>query len=707
MGSPGDGDGDAGFDDLLSDIMENPEQLLDSEKYTPEQVLELQKRLNPYSYVPDGGQSSETIRSAAMSFTNLREEYLRRFTMTSLVGFLFRMADEWEAPDEDRRWTPKRSKKGGDPLTPDELVERAEALLDLAKVAKEAEVEAAEATSAARDADEELSEAAGLDESVIALKKESRDALLVKADAALAKSRGMQYVAMREMRKAGTECDKGFAAMTRQARVHRSVREVIDKDPAQQTETNQIEMPPAVAKGLVNKFLRAWFEFNPDAHVRKAYDEFVIAGDLAKTEVDGLGEVLADSKDPSRLPLEVVCAAAPAFPDTEQGAVDREAFKTITASRDAYNAAAYIMRNESVALAVLVALDAGERFQRYLFPIPKSSPARAAATVVPPQDTFHRWAYYTEVNFEELRTATEAIYHERPDLEMAMILYETFEGTRAEVDSKFETFRAKHEDEVISDIKGVDFGGWTLLGDFKENRSKLQFYNKHTDVLKRILDRHAQDKKLGQELMRDRVRKLKRENIRRDGPDAPGLEEHRAQEAHKALGTMGAERVISREEMLRVERARGDIHAEKELEVIDQCRATIDELSASAKVRELKPEETRRLKDAQGDLTRALEMVEVPEDAIQVDVWTHDTAKGEFGKSKFYTKAEAPAHLLEGDDPHVSSDGPKALPAAARRAPNLPVDTSASDLAPFAQEHLAREIAAGRLAEAEASGPDA
>jgi hypothetical protein len=393
-----------------------------------------------------------------------------------------------------------------------------------------------------------------------------------------------------------------------------------------------MEMPAAVAKGVIENFLRAWFEYNPDAHVRSAYDEFLSAGAAAQA---------TDPGDPCRPPLAAVRAAAPRI----EAAAEREAVEALTASREAYNAAAYMLRNEQAAAALQVALAAPERFRRYLCPIPADSPARPAVDRIPPQDTFHRWRYYTEVNYEELRTATEAIYHEKPDLDWALILYEYFEGTPAEVDEAFEAFRDQHQDEVISDIKGLDFGGWTLLGDFKENREKITFYNKHTDVLKRILDRHAEDKKLGQDLMRNRVRQLKAKNIRTDGPDAPGLAEY--QQAGSALATLGAERVIGREEMLRLERAKGDLRAAKELEALDQYRQTIRELSAVAKVRELEPGEQRSLKDAQSGLVFAQEMIEVPEDAIQVDVWSHQAQTGDFARTKFYTKAEAPAHTAQ------------------------------------------------------------
>jgi hypothetical protein len=688
------------FEALLGDIMANPEKVLDP-SITPEQVLALQKMMNPYAYVAGDTGNAEKKRAVSASYTNLRADYIKRFTMTGLVGFIFRMADEWEVPVEARRYTDSTAPKSGDSAgtaaaghwSPDDLLERANALRELAQVAKDSadEAEAAAAAAAKADGDSACARRGGDKRSVAetALQEETLGALFKNADAALSKARGMQYATMFEFRKIGMESDARIDAFAQVARQHVEVREVIDASPIARERKGVREMPAGAAKGVIMDFLRAWFEFNPDAHVRSAYDEFIIAKDKATAPVEGLGAVAVDGADPARLPLAVIRAEAPEITSK----ADREAFDALTVSREAYNAAAYLLRNESATEAFLQALEGGERFRRYLFPVPKGSAARAAVDVIPPQDTFHRWNYYMEVNYEELRTATEAIYHEKPDLDWALIIYEYFEGAVSEVDQALSDFRDKHQDEVISDIKGLDLGGWSLLGDFKENRSKINFYNKHTDVLKRILDRHAEDKKLGQDLMHNRVRQLKAKNIAKDGPDAPGLADYRSTNAATGVGSMGAERVISREEMYRLERAKGNLRAAQELKVLDQCRQIIKDLSAAAKVRELLPEEAAHLKNAQTDLVRAQEMVEVPDDAIQVDVWTHDSAKGTFGRSKFYTKAEAPEHVAELQREQALASG---------RAP--PPPTTVADLAPYAQHELAREVASSKLAEANVSG---
>jgi hypothetical protein len=605
-----------GFDELLADVINNPSKIL-SDDLTEEEIFALQKRISPYTYV---GIPSDVKKIAAASFTNLREDYIRRFTMTSLIGFLFKMLDEWEVPAEARRWYPKGYHIK--PFTGEELEIHAQALLDLAKVAKEAEAEASVLTKEA-------------EQIVLAGETENITKIFQKADLALAKARGLKHTTTLEMYKLGIDAEHRMCESEAIARRHPEVCEILNKSYQRGYKPpGQLEMPKDCAKNIINNFLRNWFEYNPDAHVRSAHDEFV----SDKTRVPSNQQV--DVFDSERLPLSVLLKDPPmGSPD------DMKYFEEITKSQHNYNSICHILRDDQLIDAIKYILpDKLEMFKKILYPI---SYVRPAVEIIPPQDTFHRWAYYTEVNYEELRTATEAIYCEKPGLDWAIILYEYFEGSQEEVDKALEKFRDEHINEVISDIKAIEFGGWTFVGDFKANRERINIYNKNTEILKRILERHAQDKKLGADLMRKRVRVAKAKNIKESGPDAPGLMEYR--NTHSNLQRQGVERVISPEEMKRLERAKGSLKAAKELEVLDQSQRIINELTIEAKHRKLNKEEELRFKMAQDELLRAREMLEVPEDAIQVDVWTHDTHSGDFTKSKIYTKAEAPIFADKND----------------------------------------------------------
>lgn len=60
-------------------------------------LTQLRTRKNPYKTpVVSKGKN----RVLAFNVINLREKYIQRFTMTSLIGFVYRMLDEWEPPSE-------------------------------------------------------------------------------------------------------------------------------------------------------------------------------------------------------------------------------------------------------------------------------------------------------------------------------------------------------------------------------------------------------------------------------------------------------------------------------------------------------------------------------------------------------------------------------------------------------------------------------
>ena len=108
------GSDEVNFDELVGDILQNPERLLD-ESLTAEQLLEIQKRINPYAGIAGPAPAPEKKRIAAVSYTNLREDYLRRFTATSLIGYIYQMLKEWDVPAEARRWTPASARSSPRP----------------------------------------------------------------------------------------------------------------------------------------------------------------------------------------------------------------------------------------------------------------------------------------------------------------------------------------------------------------------------------------------------------------------------------------------------------------------------------------------------------------------------------------------------------------------------------------------------------------
>ena len=617
---------DTDFDNLLNDILKNPELILQKD-LTEEQLRKLQQKINPYSAITGSGLAAEDEKKKVVvcSYTNLREDYLKRLAMTSLVGFIFQIQHEYDIEPEQRRWTPESKKVDIEVFNIDKLVERLENLTSIAKTAQMANNDAISARQTASDADLTTSDLTT--SNIIELNNTATE---IETRAA-----GLLYAITQMTYTIGKEASDRLIPTLEFASKFASVKELLDQHPAP-APPPQLEFPEKYAKKILKNFLDSLFKFDPSKHVRCGVSKNAIKEDILTI---GETEVIIDSLDPGHLPLKTVFEKAPT-PLPEH----KEALSIITQNQRVYNAVCTILRDEDITDSVLIALASPTEFKHYLLPVSADSPAATAKTV-PPQDTFHRWNYYAEVNYEELKTITEAIYPERSDLDWALGIWDVLEGTAEEIKVSFDKYCQRNQEDFPSSIKALDIGGWSLLADFKENRKKIEFYNRNTEVLKRILDRHADDKKLGSELMKNRIRQSKAKNISQDGPDDVGLNQYKSYNP----GSMpGAEKVITNKEMLLLEKTKGNIKAAQELEVLLALEETLDRLNKFKETRELSIDEQMEFDIATRHIIIAKQMTEVPDNAIQIDVFTNDTKNGEFTKTAFYTKAE------ELSDSHVS-----------------------------------------------------
>lgn len=634
----------AAVKDLLRDLKKDPTSLTEETiaAMDDDMLLQLERELNPTGQEIED-YDNDKVRTAIFSYTVPREQYNKRRLMTSLIGFLYRVHSEYEVPATDRQWDKKKKKKTAAPWSMEQIAGQMNTLNELAQQAYKAEQDSEKMRTTAMELDQDVKDADLLadtsnPEDLVALniKKKELITVMQAADAETCRSRGLQWALMMKLGQYGKDIDDRVADFGKVASQHPELKKIIAKDQrAASGGTVRYEMPGKNALTLIKNFLNNWFEYNPDAHVRKAYDEFVIEKATGEVDLSGMGTFPVDRGDPTHMPLATLLADRPPFATPE----DEANFTTFTASSSAYNSVLYVLRNESVleALMSVVADGRVEHFKHYLMPITKDSKARPAVETIPSQDTFHRWEYYDAVNYEELRAATEAIYPEKSELELALVVHKVLEGTEAEVAAEFEEYCDINQDRIISEIKSAHLGKWTWVANFKENRKKINIYNRKTEILQRILERHAEDKKLGSDMVTKRIRNVKAKNIREHGPNAPGLAGYMAEN-----GTVDAERGLSREEMLRLEQAGGDLKAARELKDLDEAKANLAILLNKKKQGKLNEDEERELADAHKTFKTAKEMIEVPDDSIQVDVFVTDGATGEFTKSKMYTQAESP-----------------------------------------------------------------
>jgi len=711
------------FDALVAQLAEDPEKAL-SIDLTDEELLSLQKRLDPYARIAGPPRDEEQIRVAALSYTNMTEDYNVRFVTTGVIAFLWRMLSEWKVEPESRRWKPAKAPGDEQPFNLDEIDRKVKALQFIVDAAKEKEA----AFVTARDIVKKRSDSMILSEEEMTQirafevgdVKEGEDAgsgpariqemqeLFKATRNAEDEYQGMLYTATLELRDAGLEADIRLVKTEALARSGPKGRAAIDAAPNRYRgilPSGQQEVPEKVAKSIIREFMSNYFEYDPDAHVRKAYDEVVI--DLKRTDVAGLpNQVMVDPHDPTRIPLSTLLQEAPPTSDVPGDAAHLKAIVSPKSSDERqrnYNVMCHLLRDQHLAEAARYMLTPDsadpqklQRWRLMMLPIL----AKDVIPVIPPQDTFHRLRFYLDANMEAIRAATEAIYHEKPFLDFAVNLMDYTTGTAEEVKEWGERFRDANQDRVISEIKLIEFGAWTWLGEFEKNRQIANIFNRHTDIFKRILDRHEEDKKLGGLLMRQRVKKAKAKNIREEGPDAPGLESYK-----ESFPIAGAKPALSAVERKRLERTAGNEKAAKELEYYEQYEKRVHDLETRAKFGELSEAEKRDLQDCYVELEKSKQMLEVPDNAIQVDIWKVG-ADGKMRSEPMYTLA---SDVSGGQDDALSKANAEEALANHRRKTN-PLDyyptaeskelarrayaegKSAPELAPFAAELLQKEL---------------
>ena len=568
------------IDSLIDELIRNPSKLSEidlSDEVLTELSKELGKKkgLNPYSLVNPEMEAKQRLdepiyNAAYCSYTNLSQDYISRFTMTGMVGFIYRMFKEYEVDPKLRCYVD--DKKIDDRYLDKTATQRYE-VNKLEGMIKNLSVymEQLKQTNTLIEQIEYLFLNYELEKKEPS-NKEKKDLETLK------KAVSVSYYAITQ-----ALIDYGEDA---QRRIHSTLDECKKyKDVVDEINSRGLKLPPSpetvvvpegVVKRFVKDFIDKYFEFDADEHV-KAASKTPSAND----------DVNYDQYDPSRPTMKLLKAKALA----EQASSTNDLIDVFK-DRQTYNACMHLLNTNPSLLQKLASNP--DKCREVLTPITQ---ATELIDHIPPADTFHRWNYYMEVNMEEIRSVVSSLYHEKPELDFAINVYETAEGTMDELEKKKKEFIVKHNDELCSDLKIVPMGKWAFLGDFKANREKIDFYNRHTEILKRIMDEHEGGKKLGSDLMKKRVKKAKSKNIEEEGKDAKILEEYKKQVAD--LSAMGATRVLDANERRAIEDAKKAI---KDLE----------------------------------------EVKDVPDDAIQVNVYVHDTEKGEVIKNKIYTEASEP-----------------------------------------------------------------
>ena len=214
---------------------------------------------------------------------------------------------------------------------------------------------------------------------------------------------------------------------------------------------------------------------------------------------------------------------------------------------------------------------------------------------IPPNDTYARFQFYYDVNYDKIRESVQYLYNEKPDVEVAINIYDSFDTVE-----ECNDFIEKNKDNVITNLFNLTNYKWNLLGSFKQNRERINFYNNNTVVLENILKQQESDAKTGKALLNDRVHKKKVKNVKQYGKDHPNFTKYKKQNVDGLLDSTTEKITITDD----------NVTVEEIIEIAD-TGAHIDEDG-------------------------------IPEDSLEIKVTSINLSSNEVKTGSIYTKSQAP-----------------------------------------------------------------
>lgn len=318
-------------------------------------------------------------------------------------------------------------------------------------------------------------------------------------------------------------------------------------------EKQRVEETETVYREFLNRFLCRHFTYNPDHHLRKMHN------DKGPQEQAKRAEMIKER-----------CTLRQASP-TVDDKLKQQPEKVYTFMRnhllDTYQFALQTAQFMESALCVtgdtkitleeqrgilnkrygeLTKMLAG--LKKIAEPISQVETYEALARDLPADLTCH-FDRYVSNHYEALREITNVLANETVDIEFSVVLYDVFKSEKA----AHEHLMA-HEKEFVLEPITVENQGQTLLGPFKENRERANFYNQRTDLLLKMHEQQKADQRLAEDIKKKKVEAEKRKEIQREGPDKSGLTQF--SEVMNGARAMGAGKILDKKTMEKLEAER-------------------------------------------------------------------------------------------------------------------------------------------------------
>lgn len=143
-----------------------------------------------------------------------------------------------------------------------------------------------------------------------------------------------------------------------------------------------------------------------------------------------------------------------------------------------------------------------------------NSVEEGAYGTIPSVDTFAKWDRYLEENYEQVLDVAKNAYGCQLDIDFMVNIYDKH-LTKDDANK----FKDRNMDNVIAPITLIRRNHWTILGPYRENRERVDFLNRRTEILREMLDQREKDSHTATDIMQKRIKNKKKENDAEAGPD--------------------------------------------------------------------------------------------------------------------------------------------------------------------------------------------
>lgn len=181
--------------------------------------------------------------------------------------------------------------------------------------------------------------------------------------------------------------------------------------------------------------------------------------------------------------------------------------------------------------------------------------------LIPPADMFYRFNVYVDKHYEQLQEAVRDLYHEKPDFDASIFPYKFItkkrneKGEEVSLDDQVKDFRTRNARDIHFGINDVNFGAWTMIGPYKMNRDRIEYYGQNMAIFEEMFKLKKSEKLLAKDMV-DKTVQRKRNAVQKvHGKKDPDFDKNYGAIGAQNLDKLGVDKINEKDEDSDVEDA--------------------------------------------------------------------------------------------------------------------------------------------------------